>query len=72
MFRVINDTRDQYAFQSDLDKLVQWPERWQMEFNFTKFKALHTGRIKNRSEYEMNGHKLERITQEKGPRSGDK
>ena len=28
---VIGDAKDQDVFQSDLDKLVQWSERWQME-----------------------------------------
>ena len=58
VFRVSNGARDQDAFQSDLDKLLQWSERWQIESNFTKCMALHTGRIKNRREYPVNGYKL--------------
>ena len=64
VFRVISDVQDQDAFQSDLDKLVQWSEKWQMEFNFTKCKTLHTGHIKSSREYEMKGHKLEEISKE--------
>ena len=33
VFRVIRSARDQHAFHSDFDKLVQWLEKWQMEFN---------------------------------------
>ena len=65
VFRVINNEQDQNVFQSDLDKLVHWSERWQMEFNFSKCQVLHTGRVKNRRVYEMNGHKLKEIGQEK-------
>ena len=35
-FKVIKDENDQDAFQSDLDKLVAWSEKWQMKFNFSK------------------------------------
>ena len=65
VFRVINDVSHQDAFQSNMDKLVQWSERWQIRINFTKCKTVYTGRIKNRREYKMNGYKLEGITQEK-------
>ena len=59
VFRIINDARDQDAFHSDLDKLVQWSERWRMYFNFTKCKTLHTSCITSRREYKMNGYQLE-------------
>ena len=47
VFRVISDAKDQDALQSDLDKLVQCLERWQMELNFTQCKTLYTGHIKS-------------------------
>ena len=65
VFGVINDASHQDAFQSDLDKLMQWSERWQMELNFTECNTLHIGSIKNGSEHEMNDHKLEEIAQKK-------
>ena len=64
VFRVISDTEDQDVFQSDLDK-YSGQKRWQMEFTFTKCKTQHTGHIKSRREYEMNGHKLKEINKEK-------
>ena len=64
-FRVISDEKDQDVFQSDLDKLVEWSESWQMEFNFTKCKSLHIGRISIKRQYEMKGHKLGEISKEK-------
>ena len=45
--------------------LVDWSERWQMEFNFTKCKRLHIGRISSRRQYEMRGHKLDEISKER-------
>ena len=32
VFRVISDEQVQYVFQSTLDKLIEWSERWQMKF----------------------------------------
>jgi len=29
--------------QADLDKLVLWAKRWQMEFNVDKCKVMHVG-----------------------------
>ena len=40
VLRVTDAEREQDAFQSDFEKLVQRSEWWQMEFNFTKCRAL--------------------------------
>ena len=58
VFRVIRDEKGQNVLQSDLDKLVEWSERWQMKLNFAKCKSLHIGCISSKRKYEMKGHKL--------------
>ena len=65
MVRVIEGQHDQEIFQSDLNKLVKWSKDWQMEFNLSKCKIMHIGRVGNKSRYEMDGHKLDRIETEK-------
>ena len=42
VFRRVNNDGDKQHLQNDLDRLVKWPEKWQM-FNFGKCKCLHTG-----------------------------
>ena len=42
MFRRVNNDGDKQHLQNDLNKLVQWSEKWQMLFNFGKCKCLHT------------------------------
>ena len=36
--------------QQDIDKLVQWSEKWDMPFNISKCKVMHFGR-KNKRHY---------------------
>ena len=43
VFRKVNTDRDKQHLQNDLDNLVKWSEKWQMLFNFGKYKCLHTG-----------------------------
>jgi len=33
IFRELKDNKDCSILQSDLDKLVSWSQKWQMEFN---------------------------------------
>ena len=55
---VISDEKEQDPLKLNFDKLVEWSERWRMEFNFTKCKSMHIGCISMRRQYEMKGHKL--------------
>ena len=41
------------SLQDDLDKLVQWSEKWQMLFNFGKCKCIHIGHGNMDEEYKM-------------------
>ena len=43
MFRKVNTDGDKQHLQNNLDKLVKWSEKWQILFNFGKYKCLHTG-----------------------------
>ena len=43
VFRRVNTDGDKQHLQNDLDRLVKWFEKWQMLFNFSKCKCLHTG-----------------------------
>ena len=43
VFRRVNNDGDKQHLQNDLDKLVEWSEKWQMLLNFGQCKCLHTG-----------------------------
>ena len=45
LFRKVNTDGDKQHLQNDLDRLVEWSEKWQMLFNFGKCKCLHTGHV---------------------------
>jgi len=36
LFRQVNDTVDAVGIQEDLDRLVEWADKWQMQFNVSK------------------------------------
>ena len=43
MFGKIKRDGDRQQIQDDLNKMTEWPEKWQMLLNFCKCKCLHTG-----------------------------
>ena len=43
VFRKAKTDGDKQHLTNDLGKLVKWSEKWEMLFNFWKFKCLHTG-----------------------------
>ena len=43
VLRTVESGQDQDAFQLDLEKMFKWSEDWQMKFNLTKCKIMHTG-----------------------------
>ena len=43
VFRKIKSDADRQHLQDDLNKLIEWSEKWQMLFNLGKGKCLHTG-----------------------------
>ena len=40
LFRQDSDTVDAVGMQEDLDRLVEWADKWQMQFNVSKCKVL--------------------------------
>ena len=48
------------ALQSDLDRLVAWAKKWQLECNTNKCEVLHFGNNNSSQNYLMNGSVLER------------
>ena len=58
IFRELKDNMDCSRLQSDLDKLVSWSQKWQMEFNVKKCKVMHVGGQNKRSPYFMEGNRL--------------
>ena len=65
VFRKVTNDTDKHSLQDDLDKLVKWSEKWQMLFNFGKFKCVHIGHGNMDEEYKMRDAVLGRTTQEK-------
>ena len=51
--------------QNDLDRLVKWSEKWQMLFNFSKCKCLHTGHLNLDVNYKMGDTVLGTTVKEK-------
>ena len=43
VFRKVTNVTDKQSLQDDLDKLVKWSEKWQMLFNFGKYKCINLG-----------------------------
>ena len=56
---------DKQKLQDDIDKLVRWSEKWQMLFNFGKYKCLHTGPGNTGMNYDMGGSILSKSVKEK-------
>ena len=58
IFRELKGNKDCSILQSDLDKLVSWSQRWQMEFNVKKCKVMHVGGQNVKWTYNMKGSSL--------------
>ena len=62
--KIINDD-DRKILQQCLDDLLDWANKWGMSFNISKCKVMHIGNKNPNFTYEMNGHLLETVTEEK-------
>jgi len=56
---------DRLQLQLDLDELCKWAKDWQMKFNVSKCKVMHTGSSNSNSTYFMNGQQLSEVTEHK-------
>ena len=64
-FGRVRNTEETRMLQEDLDRLVDWAERWGMEFNTKKCKVMHIGRNNLLVDYYMRGEVLEVIEEER-------
>ncbi len=54
------DTKEHVInIQSDLDRLVEWADRWQMKFNVAKCKVMNVGTSNTISSYNLRGLQIE-------------
>jgi len=65
VFGVVNNCGDSHRLQQDLSKLFKWSHDWQMLFNIEKCKGLHIGSGNQHFSYYMDGHEVEKCTEEK-------
>ena len=66
MAMVVEDEEDARKMQEDLDNLNRWASEWEMCFNASKCKVMHVGNNNRKTDYFMDGHKLEEVTKEYG------
>jgi len=65
VFRKATDGSDMESIQEDLNRLVNWADRWKMEFNVKKCKLMHFSRDKVNFKYTMKGNTLQETSLEK-------
>ena len=65
VFRQVTNVTDKQSLQDDIDKLVQWSEKWQMLFNFGKCKCIHIAHGNMDEEYKVGDAVLGITTKEK-------
>ena len=61
----VTTTGNKLQFQSNLDILVSWSEKWQKKFNVDKCKVLHIGNNNQYTKYTINGSELFKVRHEK-------
>ena len=49
----------------DLQKLIEWSQDWQMQFNIDKCAVMHMGRKNQSHEYNLGNDKLKKVTVER-------
>jgi len=65
--RKMIDERSAAALQEDLNKVHQWSQKWQMEFNTNKCSVIHMGNSqkRNRTTYKLGEEELQKVDKEK-------
>ena len=53
------------VLQRDLNSVMEWANKWKMEFNVDKCKVMHLGRLNPKHTYTMGGKDLTVTSQEK-------
>ena len=62
---MIRTEADKENLQKTLNMMVDWTEKWGMQFNVTKCKVMHVGRENREHSYTMNGVLLSTTTEER-------
>ena len=65
IFKALEIQSDKDQLQNDLDKLIEWSNKWQLPFNVTKCKVMHYGNNNPNNQYIMNNISLEETPTEK-------
>ncbi len=69
VFRRVDSVEESKELQEDLNKLSEWADKWQMEFNIDKCKVMHIGYGNQKQRYSLpkDGQELElqKTTEEK-------
>ena len=54
--RVVEDDNDRAKLQEEIDNLMEWTEKWQMQFNASKCSVMHFGKTNPQFSYTMGGY----------------
>ena len=65
VFRKIKNDADRQQLQDDLNKFTEWSEKWQILFNYGKYKCLHTRLGNEDAQYTMGDTVLNTTVKEK-------
>ena len=65
MCKSVNTMQDVQKLQADLDKLNNWSNEWQMQFNVDKCTVMHFGRENKRCKYSLGNRELKESKEEK-------
>ena len=68
IYRLIQTIEDSLQLQNDIDNLVEWTNKWLLEFNLSKCHVLSIGEIENivhAHYYMMKNHVLEHVFEER-------
>jgi hypothetical protein len=56
IYNTVKNTSQKVQLQSDLDRLVDWADKWQLRFNADKCKLIHLGKNNEQQDYSMRRH----------------
>jgi len=65
LFGGAGTNEDIEQLRKDLFELYTWSEKWQMKFNIDKCKVMHIGVNNKEADYEIAGHKLDKVSEER-------
>ena len=61
----VSKPEDKETVQHDINKLVEWTKKWQMQFNPDKCTVIHFGCHNPNNEYQIEGKTLKSVTQQR-------